>query len=293
MKAESGKKSADILVTGSEGFIGKHLCKRLDDLGLSFFRADITNGIDLTKTEDCKKIPPFKVAVHLAARTFVPDSWNDLYGFFYANINSTLNVLELCRNHKARMVFASSYVYGVPESLPISEEHPLSALNPYAHSKLSSESLCKGYALAADIPLMIFRPFNVFGPGQDERFLIPSILRQWKTGKVVLKDPAPRRDFVFVDDMVEAYIKALEMEFKGMEVLNIGSGNSYSIKEITETAASIFDEAPEIIFTGDVRKNEIPETRADIRKASQILNWKPGHDLKSGLEIMIRKEFEL
>lgn len=284
--------SVDILVTGSEGFIGRHLCQRLRTSGKTFLGIDLANGYDLTDNQICHTLPEFKVAVHLAARTFVPDSWKNPYSFFHTNINTTLNILEACRIRKASLVLTSSYVYGVPNTLPISEDHPLSALNPYAHSKLSAESLCKGFAQAADIPLMIFRPFNVFGPGQDERFLIPSILRQWKSGKVLLKDSKPRRDYLYVADIVEAYFKSLIIPFKGTEVINLGSGNSYSVKDITESISRLMPEQAIVEFTGEIRKNEIAETRAEISRAMDLLEWAPEHDLEQGLKKTIEKHEE-
>lgn len=290
MANQGGSQKVDVLVSGSEGFIGKHLCRKLAEEGISFFGADINDGIDLSDPAYIDQLPAFRVAVHLAAKTFVPESWKDPYSFFRTNINTTLNVLEACRRSKGRMIMASTYVYGIPEHLPINEDHPLSALNPYAHSKLSAESLCLGYAQSGDMPLLIFRPFNVYGPGQDSRFLIPSILEQWKQGRVMLKDPAPKRDYIFVEDMIDAYIKAIRNGFTGVEIVNIGSGESHSVKEMAEIMAEMLPGEVIISYDGEVRKNEISETRADIRKAEALLGWIPRHNLRDGLKKTIQQE---
>lgn len=291
MKEKPRAEMETVLVTGSEGFIGKALMRRLQEQGIPCYGVDVRQGFDLASPGAIAALPPFKVAIHLAARTFVPDSWKDPYAFFHTNVNTTLNLLEACRLHKAKMVLASSYVYGIPRELPIAEDHPTAALNPYAYSKLSAEFLCRGYAQASGIPLLILRPFNVYGPGQDPRFLIASIIGQWKTGRVSLQDPAPKRDYLFVDDMVDAYLKSIQLDFEGIDIVNIGSGTSFSVKEMTDKLAELLPGKGEINYSGVLRKNEIPETCADIRKAQSLLQWSPRVSIEEGLRKTIEAAY--
>src|SRR5688572_17268499 len=116
--------------------------------------------------------------IHLAGRSYVPDSWEHPLAFYEMNVLGTLRVLEYCRANAARLVHVSSYVYGNPRSLPIAEDHPTQATTPYAHSKLLAEECCRFYAEKLGLGIVVVRPFNVYGPGQKEPFLIPSLIRQ-------------------------------------------------------------------------------------------------------------------
>lgn len=279
--------SVDVLVSGSEGFIGRHLCHRLEAEGFSVFRVDLQLGHDLCDPSMLRQIPQFIVAVHLAARTFIPDSLRDPEAFLQNNVRSTLNLLEACRVRGARMIYPSTYLYGTPASLPISEDHPVSLPHPYALSKYAAESLCSAYAHAGQLSVMVFRPFNVYGPGQDTRFLIPSILSQWSSGRVVLQNPMPRRDYLYVDDMVGAYLSAVKKPFSGFSLINIGSGHSYSVQEVASLMAAMLPGEGEISYSGAMRENEVPDTRADIRRAEEMLNWVPRIGLEEGLRLTI------
>ncbi len=279
-----------IAITGCDGFVGKRLVRRLTDSGLTVIRIDLNYGFDITDFNQLEGIEPFDILIHLAARSFVPDSYRDPRNFYRVNVSGTLNVLELCRKFKAKMIFTSSYVYGIPRYLPIDEKHPLEALNPYAQSKVMGEELCQAYHRDFNLNVIVLRPFNIYGPGQNKNFLIPTILRQAKTGKIVLKDPKPKRDMVFIDDHIEAYIKAINYNFAGFDVFNIGSGQSYSVREIAETAAEILPQAIEIEFSGEQRKTEIPETLADIKKIRTVLGWKPAFSLQEGLQKILAEE---
>jgi UDP-glucose 4-epimerase len=278
-----------IVVTGSSGFIGTNLVKRLRKLEHKVTELDIITGIDITNWDKIKNISAFDALIHLAARIFVPDSYKYPHAMYNLNIVGTLNALELCRINKAKMVFASSYVYGTPKYLPIDEKHPTAAFNPYSRSKLISENLCKSYNVDFGVPIVIFRPFNIYGIGLNENFLIPLILSQIrKSGKIKLKDPRPKRDFIHVDDAVAAYVKALDLKSENLEIFNIGSGVSYSVKEIAEKLASNFSEDIAIGFSNEIRKKEVINTVADISLAKKKMRWEPVISLNDGLKGLCR-----
>src|SRR5690606_33893882 len=141
-----------------------------------------------------ERFPPVDVVVHLAARSYVPDSWEVPADFLRTNLTGALEALEYCRLHNARLVFPSSYMYGDAGSQPIPESHPLVAKNPYALSKKLAEDAARFFAERFNVRTTILRPFNIYGPGQSEAFLIPWILRQLKSGtEVRVKDVEPRR----------------------------------------------------------------------------------------------------
>ena len=276
-----------IAVTGSSGFIGSYLVKHLESKGTSVIKLDITEGIDLTKWDDVRDTEQFDVLFHLAGKTFVPASYKAPRTFYHDNLMSTLNALELCRLHEAKMILASSYVYGVPEYLPIDEGHPVNALNPYALSKIMCEDLCEGYFRDFGVPVIVFRQSNVYGHGQNSNFLIPKIVEQAQSGEVNLMDSTPKRDFIYVDDVINAYIKGLNDNGKRFEIFNIGFGESFSVSDIVSMVLSHFSEGIRVHYSGEARKVEIPDTCYDISKARKILNWKPQIDIRDGISKMI------
>lgn len=277
-----------VAVTGSSGFVGSYLVRRLSELKVSVLRLDIRDGVDFTDWAQIRDLPQFDTMIHLAAKIFVPAAYENPREYYHINIGSTINALEICRTHGAKMVFASSYVYGQPKYLPIDEEHPASVFNPYCHSKVVGESLCEGYHRDFGIRIVILRAFNLYGPGQDRRTVIPSIIEQAKTGSILLKDPQPKRDFVYIDDMVNAYIKAIQYEKTPFETFNIAGGRSYSIKQISETIARRLADDVAVEFTGERRKNEVMDTIADISKAKKLLGWQPKIGIEEGIDLCLR-----
>lgn len=272
-----------VAVTGNSGFIGSNLVKRLDVLGIHVISLDIKNGIDVADWDQCQNINEFDVIVHLAAKSYVPDSFKYPREFYYNNIISTVNVLELCRQFKAKMIFGSSYIYGSPIYLPVDENHPVKPHNPYSQSKIIGEDLCKGYHNNFRVPIIILRPFNVYGKGQNENFLIPNIITKAKLGKIDLHDPEPKRDFIYIDDVVRAFIKAIEYKNASFNVFNIGFGKSYSVKKIVNIIVKNFNHRIEVNFSGNRRINEVNNTVANINKAKNLLGWTPDITLEDGI----------
>jgi nucleoside-diphosphate-sugar epimerase len=195
-----------VLVTGATGFIGNALCSRLEANETKVIRMSRSLGQDVTSQAAFEPFLKSGVGTvyHLAARTFVPESWTDPASFYRVNTIGTQHALEFCRAVGARLFYLSAYVYGTPEYLPIDENHPVQPSNPYAHSKWLGEELCRYYFRTWNLPVTIVRAFNAYGPGQSSRFLVPSIVRQWVQGEVVrVANLAPKRDFVYLDDLVE------------------------------------------------------------------------------------------
>ena len=273
----------NIAVTGSAGFVGRRLVNRLEQAGHQVVALDLASGVDLTNWKQVKKTPPVDYVFHLAARTFVPAAFEDPQSFYYTNLISTLNALELCRRDSARFVYASSYVYGEPQYLPVDEKHPTGAHNPYAQSKLMGEELCQAYWRDFSVSSCILRPFNIYGPEQPNSFLIPEIIRQARAGSICLKDSRPKRDFVYVDDVIEAYVACLNFSKTGLETFNIGSGKSISVEEVAWAIAKQLG-CDDVSFLGEHRPNEVLDTVADISKARGLLNWKPAISLEQGIK---------
>lgn len=278
------------LVTGASGFVGKHLAGELRKQGAEVFALDARaeNPIDIRDWQAVKdfggKLGRLDLVYHLAALMFVPCSFENPREVYEVNVLGTLNILELCRlQGVAKLVLASSYVYGEPRYLPVDEEHPLNPGSPYARSKVLGEALCKAYHEDYGLRCTMLRVFNIYGEGQSGDSLMPSILRQLPSGKVELMDPEPKRDFVHVSDAVQAYLRAGEYDQAGFNVFNIGSGASYSVDDIVKLALQAWGREAEIRYRHQRRKSEIMDVVADFRKARTELGWEPKVTLEQGI----------
>ena len=270
-----------ILITGSSGFIGSHLKNELASRGYRIVCFNSSDG-DISKAKLNFKNIDF--VFHLAGKSFVPDSWKNPKGFYEINMGGTLNVLEFCRKNKIGVLLMSSYVYGIPEVLPINENHPINPNNPYAHSKVLAENLCVFYQKHFNLPVCILRPFNIYGRGMNNKFLISEIISQLhdkKSEKIILQDLRPRRDYLFVDDLIEAMIMLFEKRKTG--VYNIGSGKSLSVEEVVKSIIIASPINKKYSSKNSVRKNEIPDVVADISKITSEIGWKPKHAFEEGI----------
>ncbi|MBN2318434.1 MAG: GDP-mannose 4,6-dehydratase [Acidobacteria bacterium] len=279
-----------IAVTGSSGFIGSRLIRKLMDRGFNAAEIDLATGTDLLDAKSLSNLGGFDCWIHLAAKSFVPDSFRDPSGFLLHNFQTTLNVLEKARQDKARVIFMSSYLYGEPRLLPVTEEHPLAPHNPYAASKLAGENLCRCYFSDFHVPVTILRPFNIYGSGQNKAFLIPTIINQMVSGYIELMDSRPKRDFVYVDDVVDAIALEAQMNRQGLHIYNLGYGESISVKDLVDLLADIYGKHFEVRFKNEYRKNEILDIVADISKIKNELRWQPTYSIKMGLKKMLPEE---
>ncbi|MDP2685103.1 MAG: NAD-dependent epimerase/dehydratase family protein [bacterium] len=279
-----------VAITGSRGFVGSAIVRKIRDLEVELIEIDFELGYDMTDWNSLSNIVHFDVLIHLAAKTYVPDSFKNPASFYKTNVIGTLNALELCRKYRAKMIYTSSYVYGSPNYLPIDETHPVSAFNPYAQSKLLGEELCRAYYRDFGVPSIIFRPFNIYGKGQNENFLIPSIIKQAHTGIIELNDPRPKRDFIYIDDVADAYLKAIFTNLNTFEIFNLGSGASTSIQDLVDIVLKKIKNNITLKYTGVQRKNEVLETRADVSKSNKLLKWKPIFDIDKGVNNIICDE---
>jgi len=273
-----------VLVTGATGFIGRSVTARLTSDGVAFTGLGSADG-DVADRATLGRLKGGKYArvVHLAGRSFVPDSWTDTAGFMRTNVGGTESVLEFCRESGAALVFVSGYVYGSSKRQPIREDTPPNPNNPYARSKYLAENSCRSCHERHGVPVTVLRPFNVYGPGQGPRFLVPSILRQVRDGSAIeVHDLAPRRDWVYVDDVAAAIVAAARGP-RGFEVYNIGSGASTSVEELIRRIQAVCGTALPVRVIGRPRDNEIADTVADIAKARRELGWSPATALDEGL----------
>ena len=281
-------------VTGSSGFIGEHLVHALNSRGIDVLEISrSTSSIDVTDWVQVQKIPAQDVVFHLAGITNIQEAFTQPRDVYFTNCVGTLNMLEWCRiNDIEKMVYVSTFVYGVPQYLPVNEKHPTAPNNPYSQSKLMGEELCEAYCRDHGLNVTILRLFNIYGPRQTGNFLIPQILRQLSGGEVMLGDPSPKRDFLYISDVIDALITASTSDMDGYNVYNIGSGESYPAGEVADMLADIYFEQTgknvSIKYTYGKRKSDISDTIANIDKAKNDLKWTPQVDIKIGLSMTLR-----
>lgn len=273
-----------ILVTGATGFIGAALVTELRHRGESVIGLGSRDGrIDEPDTLERAAPGVIRWIFHLAGRVFVPDSWENPLEFTRVNTLGAHNVLEFGRKRKVPVTHVSSYLYGRPDALPIPEHAPAKADNPYALSKLMAEQACECYGRTHGMPVTVIRPFNVYGPGQDDRFLIPSIVRQaLHTDAIAVADLKPRRDYVYLDDLVEALILTMEHP-EGYHIFNIGSGESFSVQQVIDIVQQAAGTRKKVHCDLQARPFEIDDVVADISRARQHLAWRPRHSFAEGI----------
>ena len=269
-----------ILITGSSGFIGRNLKAELLKRKFQIEEFNSAQG-DIAETK--LNFSNISHVFHLAGKSFVPDSWKNPEEFKRVNVDGIRNVLEFCKSNGACLTFVSSYVYGIPEKLPISESHPVHPSNPYAESKKRAEDVCMEFS--NEVPVTILRPFNIYGIGQPDYFLIPEIIKQLhddSTSEITLLDLKPKRDYLFMDDFINSLILLFENIKQG--VFNIGSGYSMSVEEIVNVIFQVSGKSKKIISKEEKRKNEIPDVIADISKIRDETRWEPKISFQEGIK---------
>jgi nucleoside-diphosphate-sugar epimerase len=276
-----------ILITGGSGFIGSSLSKLLKFKSVGIIDTVDINTLNLCKWEAVKKLPNYDIIVHLAAMSFVPDSFKQPLSFYNNNIQSTLNILEKAKVDGSKVIFFSTYVYGPPIYLPIDEKHSTNPQNPYSQSKLICEELCKAYHRDFGVPITIFRPFNIYGPGQNGSFFIPTIIDQIKKELIQLGDSRPKRDFIYIDDVVAAVYLSIIKNDSLFKIYNLGTGISTSVKEIVNMIVNSTKSDARVAFSDQIRKGEILDTVADISKIKRELQWLPKITINRGIGLCI------
>jgi NAD dependent epimerase/dehydratase len=306
-----------VLVTGSDGFIGSHVVERVlsaggrvrafclytSNGGLGWLdespvfaeavadgRAEVVLGDIRDPEHVAASVEGVDVVLHLAALIAIPFSYVAPRSYVETNVIGTLNVLEGVRRHgTARMVNTStSEVYGTPESVPITESHPLRGQSPYSATKISADKMCESYALSFETPVMTLRPFNTFGPRQSTRAVIPTVLSQMIAGapEIRLGDVTPKRDFTFVSDTADGFVRAALSDVAPGTTIQLGTGRTVSVGEVVDLCKKVTASDAEIV-TEEARirpeGSEVQILLSDPSLANKVLGWAPTVSLEQGL----------
>lgn len=293
-KAHPQSASIKVLVTGASGFVGQILCDRLSDAEVC-----TSEGVDIRLPEQLASLMShgsFDWVIHLAAQSFVPESFRDPRATYEVNFLGTLNLLEALQANQfsGRFLYVGTGdAYGlVPESaLPVTESLALKPRNPYAVSKAAAEALCYQWSQTSDFDVLMARPFNHIGPGQSERFAISDFAKQIVEVKKGLRPPVLQvgdidasRDFTDVEDVIEAYFALLKNGHAG-EVYNVCSGNEFTIRSLIERMSAIVgkDIAVEI-DPSRFRRSEQRRVWGSSQKLRNDSGWQPTTSIDDSLK---------
>jgi len=307
-------KNKKILVTGADGFIGSHLTERLFSAGakvralscynsfnswgwLDSLDGGIIKNIEIVSGDI--KDPNFTrsivkgvdIVFHLAALIAIPYSYVAPDSYVQTNITGTLNVVSAAKEFGIEKLVhtSTSEVYGTALYVPIDENHPLQPQSPYSASKIGADMIALSFYKSFNTPVAVIRPFNTFGPRQSMRAVIPTIIVQALSGKKEIKLGAlsPKRDFNFVKNTVEGFIKIAESDNSTGEIINIGSAEEHSISETVELIKKITGASFEISCEAErlrAKNSEVERLLACTKKAERLLNWKPPYSFEDGLK---------
>ncbi len=286
------------LVTGAAGFTGKYVVSalarrgyRVFGMGLGVPSGDDWVPCDLTNKAQTKdsvgRITP-DIVVHLAALAFVPEGNPE--DFYRVNVFGTLNLLEALASIERRpsrvLIASSANVYGNTSARELDEETCPAPVNHYAASKLAMEHMVKTWF--DRLPIVITRPFNYTGPGQDERFVIAKIVAHYRHRAETIKlgDTAIERDFSDIGDIVEAYMRLLENSARS-EILNICSGTAISIGSVLSEMNAIAGYKMQVeVDAALIRQNDIPRLVGDNRKLQKVTGFAPATPIHETLRRM-------
>ena len=300
-----------VLVTGAGGFIGSHLTERLAELAAStralvHYRSDGSSGwLDASTYKDeidiimgdvrdsesvAQAMRGVSVVFHLAALIGIPYSYHAPISYVRTNVEGTLNILDAARNLGVECVVhaSSSEVYGTARYLPIDEKHPLQGQSPYAASKIGADKLAEAFFLSFGVPVVTLRPFNTFGPRQSMRAVIPTIITQCLNGGTVrLGNVHPTRDFNYVADTVEGFLRAAATPAAIGRTIHIGSGREISMLDLANMIGGLMNRS--IVIERQEERvrpegSEVTRLLADSALAGEILGWEPTVSLEQGLE---------
>ncbi len=304
------------LVTGAGGFIASHLTERLakegaqvrafvrynsrNDPGMlrwlpkeTLSQIELIHG-DLRDPEALRgAVKGVDTVFHLGALIAIPYSYVHPREVIEVNVMGTLNVLTAARDFEVRRVVhtSTSEVYGTAQYVPIDEKHPLQGQSPYSASKIGADRVAESFYRSFALPVAILRPFNTYGPRQSMRAVIPTIVAQALTREEVqLGSLEPSRDFTFVSDTVDGFMKMAEAENVLGEEINLGNDNTVRIGDLAEMIFNLLGKRPKV--TTDPRrirpqKSEVMRLWASNAKAKSMLGWQPRVKLEDGLRAVV------
>lgn len=304
-----------VIVTGADGFIGSHLVEMLVKRGARVDALALYNSFnnwgwienvdclgeikvvtgDVRDPHFCKTFTKgVDIIFNLAALIAIPYSYIAPDSYVDTNIKGALNICQAAlENHVERVVqISTSEVYGTAQYVPIDERHPLQAQSPYSATKIGADAIATSFCNAFNLPVVIARPFNTYGPRQSARAVIPTIISQIASGMTEIRigDTQPTRDFNYVLDTCKGMIELAECDAAVGQVVNIGSNFEISIGDTFRKIQSLMG-SKAVLVTEPQRlrpnKSEVQRLWCDNSKIKKLTGFKPSYDFDHGLRLTI------
>jgi NAD dependent epimerase/dehydratase len=305
-------KKKNILITGADGFIGSHLTELMVREGFNVTALSMYNSFndwgwleeveckndieiisgDIRDPDFCKKITKGKdIVFHLAALIGIPYSYLAPQSYVDTNIKGTMNICQAALDNEIEQMIhtSTSEVYGTANYVPIDEKHPTQAQSPYSASKISADAMAMSFYNSFELPLVIARPFNTYGPRQSSRAIIPTIITQIANGlsKIDLGDLTPTRDFNFVSDTCNGFLLLSGCEKANGEIVNIGSNTEISIGDLVNKIKTLMGSDIEIQTDPKrirPKNSEVFRLVCDNQKINELVSYKPSIIIDEGLK---------
>lgn len=299
-------------MTGAGGFIGGHLVERLVRDGarvralvrynsrnergtLDWMEPEAVRDVevvlgDLRDAESvARAVEGTEVVFHLGAQIAIPYSYVNPRDYVETNVTGTLNVALAAQAHDVQRIVqtSTSEVYGTARQVPITEDHPLEPGSPYAATKVASDKLMDSFHRSFDLPVVVLRPFNTYGPHQSARAVIPTIISQALAGdELRLGSLDPRRDLTFVTDTVDGFVRAAGSDAAVGRTIQLGTNHDVSVGDIVTTVGKLLDK--ELKVTQDPARvrpenSEVMRLISSPALAGELLGWEPTVSLEEGL----------
>lgn len=308
-------KNKIMLVTGADGFIGSHLTEMLLEEGykvralsqynsfnnwgwlegLNHPNLEVVTG-DVRDPHYCKHISrDVDTIFHLAALIAIPYSYIAPDSYVDTNVKGTLNICQAAKENGVRrvLVTSTSEVYGTAQYVPIDEKHPKQPQSPYSATKIGADAMAMSFYNAFELPVVIVRPFNTYGPRQSARAIIPTIITQIANGatKIKLGDLTPTRDFNFVKDTCRGFIQLADCDDAIGQEVNVCSNYEISMRDTLNLIAEIMGK--KVNFVEDTQRlrpknSEVFRLWGDNTKIKGLTGFEPQYDIRRGLEETIK-----
>jgi len=294
-------KGSKVLVTGAGGFLARHVVPKLVAQGAEVTGIDLASGIenargfkskaklveaDITDYASIERVADkCDYVVHLAAIAAPIECEKRPEKAFLVNVQGTYNILKFAQKRGARkFIFSSSaHVYGIsPKYMPTDEKHPLALQDVYTTSKILGESLCQLFYSNHNLEYVTSRLYNAYGPGQNEDYFIPAMISKAKAGRIELRGRQVTKDFVFVEDVADAFVKALTSDFVGE--VNVGSGKQTTLEFVADHIAKAF--RAKLTFS-TVEPAGPSHMQCDTERARRILGWEAKTPIEKGLDMTV------
>jgi len=300
------------LVTGADGFIGSHLVELLVREGYEVTALAQYNSFnhwgwledvacldqvrvvsgDVRDPHFCKQLTKGQdVIFHLAALIAIPYSYVAPDSYVDVNVRGTLNICQAARDNGVGLVVhtSTSEVYGTARYVPIDEQHPLQPQSPYSASKIAADAMAMSFHNAFELPLVIARPFNTYGPRQSARAVIPTIITQIASGKTTIKlgDVTPTRDFNYVTDTCCGFLALAKCSAAIGQTVNIGSNYEISVGDTVALIRELMGSQVEFMLDEDrirPQGSEVFRLWCDNRRLHELTGYRPAVDIRAGLQ---------